>query len=126
MKNILVVILLMCFAIRVPAKTISVDINRHLAQQIVLANTTYIIKDRIDFLGQTLQLPVSTTIKFEGEGTLLNGVVVGNLLAKTHCKVQMGDANLVVSLRLNTFTKIELEKWLYEPFTSSPELAGEE
>ena len=48
------------------------------------------------------------------------------LLAKAHCKVQMGLANLVVSLRLNTFTKIELEKWLNEPFTPPPELAGEE
>ena len=29
-------------------------------------------------------------------------------------------ANLVVSLRLNTFTKIDLEKWLNEPFTPPP------
>ena len=45
------------------------------------------------------------------------------LLVKAHCKVQMGLANLVVSLRLNTFTKIELEKWLNEPFTPPPEPA---
>ena len=31
-------------------------------------------------------------------------------------------ANLVVSLRLNTFTKIDLEKWLNEPFTPPPEI----
>ena len=31
-------------------------------------------------------------------------------------------ANLVVSLRLNTFTKIDLEKWLNEPFTPPPEV----
>ncbi len=30
-------------------------------------------------------------------------------------------ANLVVSLRLNTFTKIDLVKWLDEPFTPPPE-----
>lgn len=30
-------------------------------------------------------------------------------------------ANLVVSLRLNTFTKIDLFKWLNEPFTPPPE-----
>lgn len=30
-------------------------------------------------------------------------------------------ANLVVSLRLNTFTKIDLQKWLDEPFTPPPE-----
>ncbi|MEG1766656.1 MAG: transposase, partial [Muribaculaceae bacterium] len=30
-------------------------------------------------------------------------------------------ANLVVSLRLNTFTKIDLEKWLNEPFTPPPD-----
>ncbi len=30
-------------------------------------------------------------------------------------------ANLVVSLRLNTFTKIDLSKWLNEPFTPPPE-----
>lgn len=41
-------------------------------------------------------------------------------------KYKWGLANLVVSLRLNTFTKIELEKWLNEPFTPPPELAGEE
>lgn len=32
-------------------------------------------------------------------------------------------ANLVVSLRLNTFTKIDLEKWLNEPFTPPPDEA---
>lgn len=32
-------------------------------------------------------------------------------------------ANLVVSLRLNTFTKIDLEKWLNEPFTPPPDYA---
>ena len=30
-------------------------------------------------------------------------------------------ANLVVSLRLNTFTRIDLEKWLNEPFTPPPD-----
>ena len=30
-------------------------------------------------------------------------------------------ANLVVSLRLNTFAKIDLEKWLNEPFTPPPD-----
>lgn len=30
-------------------------------------------------------------------------------------------ANLVVSLRLNTFTKIDLQKWLDEPFTPPPQ-----
>jgi len=30
-------------------------------------------------------------------------------------------ANLVVTLRLNTFTKIGLPKWLDEPFTPPPE-----
>lgn len=36
-------------------------------------------------------------------------------------KYKWGLANLVVSLRLNTFTKIDLEKWLNEPFTPPPE-----
>lgn len=36
-------------------------------------------------------------------------------------KYKWGLANLVVSLRLNTFTKIALEKWLNEPFTPPPE-----
>lgn len=35
-------------------------------------------------------------------------------------KYKWGFANLVVSLRLNTFTKIELEKCLNEPFTPPP------
>lgn len=39
-------------------------------------------------------------------------------------KYKWGLANLVVSLRLNTFTKIELEKWLNEPFTPPPEPDG--
>ena len=39
-------------------------------------------------------------------------------------KYKWGLANLVVSLRLNTFTKIELDKWLNEPFTPPPEPAG--
>ena len=34
-------------------------------------------------------------------------------------------ANLVVSLRLNTFTKIDLFKWLNEPFTPPPNQEGE-
>lgn len=41
-------------------------------------------------------------------------------------KYKWGLANLIVSLRLNTFTKIELDKWLNEPFTPPPEIAGEE
>ena len=47
-------------------------------------------------------------------------------LLKHIAKYKWGLANLVVSLRLNTFTKIELEKWLNEPFTPPPEPAGEE
>ena len=47
-------------------------------------------------------------------------------LLKHIAKYKWGLANLVVSLRLNTFTKIELEKWLNEPFAPPPELAGEE
>ena len=39
-------------------------------------------------------------------------------------KYKWGLANLVVSLRLNTFTKIELDKWLDEPFTPPPEQVG--
>ena len=45
-------------------------------------------------------------------------------LLKHIAKYKWGLANLVVSLRLNTFTKIELEKWLNEPFTPPPEPAG--
>ena len=36
-------------------------------------------------------------------------------------KYKWAMANLVVSLRLNTFTKIDLNKWLDEPFTPPPE-----
>ena len=36
-------------------------------------------------------------------------------------KYRWGLANLVVSLRLNTFTKMDLDKWLDEPFTPPPE-----
>lgn len=36
-------------------------------------------------------------------------------------KYRWGLANLVTSLRLNTFTKIDLEKWLNEPFTPPPD-----
>ena len=36
-------------------------------------------------------------------------------------KYKWGLANLVVSLRLNTFAKTDLEKWLDEPFTPPPE-----
>lgn len=37
-------------------------------------------------------------------------------------KYKWGLANLVVSFRLNTFTKTDLEKWLDEPFTPPPEV----
>lgn len=40
---------------------------------------------------------------------------------KNQAKYKWGLANLVVSLRLNTFTKIDLEKWLNEPFTPPPD-----
>lgn len=36
-------------------------------------------------------------------------------------RYKWGLANLVVSLRLDTFTKIDLEKWLNEPFTPPPD-----
>lgn len=39
---------------------------------------------------------------------------------KHRAKYKWALANLVVSLRLNTFTKIDLEKWLNEPFTPPP------
>lgn len=40
---------------------------------------------------------------------------------KHTAKYKWALANLVVSLRLNTFTKIDLEKWLNEPFTPPPD-----
>lgn len=40
---------------------------------------------------------------------------------KHRAKYKWALANLVVSLRLNTFTKIDLEKWLDEPFTPPPD-----
>jgi transposase DDE domain len=40
---------------------------------------------------------------------------------KHRAKYKWALANLVVSLRLNTFTKIDIEKWLNEPFTPPPE-----
>jgi len=40
---------------------------------------------------------------------------------KHRAKYKWALANLVVSLRLNTFTKIDLEKWLNEPFAPPPE-----
>lgn len=41
---------------------------------------------------------------------------------KHTAKYKWALANLVVSLRLNTFTKIDLEKWLNEPFTPPPDI----
>ena len=40
---------------------------------------------------------------------------------KRIAKYKWAMANLVVSLRLNTFTKINLNKWLDEPFTPPPD-----
>ena len=40
---------------------------------------------------------------------------------KHEAKYKWALSNLVVSLRLNTFTKIELQKWLNEPFTPPPD-----
>ena len=40
---------------------------------------------------------------------------------KRIAKYKWALANLVVSLRLNTFTKIDLFKWLDEPFTPPPD-----
>lgn len=40
---------------------------------------------------------------------------------KHRAKYKWALANLVVSLRLNTFTKIDLQKWLDEPFTPPPD-----
>lgn len=40
---------------------------------------------------------------------------------KHKAKYKWALSNLVVSLRLNTFTKIDLEKWLNEPFTPPPD-----
>lgn len=34
-------------------------------------------------------------------------------------------SNLVASLRLNTFTKMDLWKWLNEPFTPQPDTLGD-
>ena len=41
---------------------------------------------------------------------------------KHTAKYKWALANLVVSLRLNTFTKIDLEKWLNEPFSPPPDM----
>lgn len=60
----------------------------------------------------------------------LGGVAIATLPSVICAKLMfsdgLGGANLVVSLRLNTFTKIELNKWLNEPFTPPPEPAEEE
>lgn len=40
---------------------------------------------------------------------------------KYTAKYKWGLTNLVVSLRLNTFTKMDLEKWINEPFKPPPE-----
>ena len=40
---------------------------------------------------------------------------------KHTARYKWGLANLVVSLRLNTFIKMDLEKWLNEPFTPPPD-----
>ena len=44
---------------------------------------------------------------------------------KNKAKYKWPLANLVVSLRLNTFTKIDLQMWLDEPFTPPPEDAAQ-
>ena len=60
----------------------------------------------------------------------LGGVAIATLPSVICAKLMfsdgLGGGNLVVSLRLNTFTKIELNKWLNEPFTPPPEPAEEE
>ncbi len=44
------------------------------------------------------------------------------VLAEHIVEYKWGLANLIVSLRLNTFAKINLGKWLNEPFTPPPEV----
>lgn len=63
-------------------------------------------------------------IREEKNGQAQQGLLLCWL--KHIAKYKWGLANLVVSLRLNTFTKIELDKWLDEPFTPPPEQVGEE
>ena len=47
---------------------------------------------------------------------------IGTFRNAVETQIRTAFANLVVSLRLNTFTKINLAKWQNEPFTPPPDV----
>ena len=46
-------------------------------------------------------------------------------MLKQHAEYKRHFSNLISSLRLNTFTKIDLYQWINEPFTPPPENESE-
>ncbi|MFR9581003.1 MAG: hypothetical protein SNH67_01055, partial [Rikenellaceae bacterium] len=61
----------------------------------------------------------------DADNTIAHGVPLQTMLLLSFLKQIAGYdwilSNLIASLRLNTFTKIDLDKWLNEPFTPPPE-----
>ena len=72
------IVLHLLFALNVQAQNVFIKPEVPLASQVIAKNTTYIIQSVVDMNGASINVPYNTRIVFNGEGKLINGVLIGN------------------------------------------------
>lgn len=119
MRNLISVILL-CITVAASAKNIRIDSRKDLQQQFKQDKATYIVNTKIDLGCQTLYLPLSSTLKFEDSGYLVNGTIEGNISTIEADARPIFDTSIVITGTWNN-RKVYSTWFTYEEGTSSNE-----
>lgn len=79
MRTVFSVFLLLICTFTVFAKTVKIKMLAAFTvqEQMAVANTTYNINFRIDLQGDTLRLPLNSTLDFKDNGVICNGTIIG-------------------------------------------------
>ena len=77
-RFIIVIICVICLGDVCMAKTIRINNNKPIQEQFNQTGTTYMIRGRIDFKGETINIPNNSKIRFRRHGVLTNGTLIGN------------------------------------------------
>lgn len=77
-RFIIVIICMICLSDVCIAKTIRINNNKPIQEQFNQTGTTYVIRGRIDFKGETITIPNNSKIRFRRHGVLTNGTLIGN------------------------------------------------
>ena len=80
MRNVLLTFFLLFILFspgnKLEGKNITVSLRKDISEQLVTANTNYIIKCPIDLHGETIIIPPGCSLSFKRKGVLKNGTIV--------------------------------------------------